>query len=178
MIQHLIYFFIGISLSMDAFAVAISLGGLINSNRKRLFMTSLISIFHLIMPLIGNSIGLIITKRILLNTRIINFLIFTLLGIGILLDKRKEETIKTINYLTLIIIAFTVSIDSLTVGIALGIAKENIISASIIFSATSYIFTYFGLTIGKRLKKKYNLIADYLGVFLLFLIAIKYLLFG
>ena len=91
MIQHLIYFFIGISLSMDAFAVAISLGGLINSNRKRLFMTSLISIFHLLMPLIGNSIGLIITKKIILNTRIINFLIFTLLGIGIILDKRSHK---------------------------------------------------------------------------------------
>ena len=176
MIDTLIYFFIAIALSLDAFSISISLGTL-NPKKLLTYYTSLIvGFFHFLMPLLGYLIGNFFFNKIPFQN-ILTFLI--LFVIAYEMYRNKEEKIKfpIFNILTIITIAFTVSIDSFTIGMAFGLNNNNIVLASIIFSLTSSIFTYCGLILGKKLSSKYNEKATYLGIVIMILVALKYLLF-
>ena len=170
----LIYFFTGIGLSMDAFSLSLSLGTT-NPTKKTIIKTSIIvGIFHFIMPLLGYFIGYAFKYRIN-NINILTFVLFLILSIEMYKSK-DEENNSILNNLTILLIAFSVSIDAFTVGIAFGLNNEIILVSSTIFSITSALFTYFGLTLGKTLKSKYKTLSTYLGIILLLVVAIKYLL--
>lgn len=172
--MSLIYFFTGIGLSMDAFSLSLSLGTT-NPTKKTIIKTSIIvGIFHFIMPLLGYFIGYAFKYRIT-NINILTFVLFLILSIEMYKSK-DEENNSILNNLTILLIAFSVSIDAFTVGIAFGLNNEIILVSSTIFSITSALFTYFGLTLGKTLKFKYKKLSTYLGIILLLVVAIKYLL--
>ncbi|MBQ9019565.1 MAG: manganese efflux pump [Bacilli bacterium] len=172
--NSLIYFFVGIGLSMDAFSLSLSIGTT-SPSKKNIIKTSIIvGIFHFIMPLLGYFIGNIFKYKII-GINILTFLIFIILAFE--MYKNKDEENKSIlNNLTILLIALSVSIDSLTVGIAFGLNSEFIIISSIIFSLTSSFFTYIGFNLGKDLEYKYKNKATYLGIILLIIVALKYLL--
>lgn len=172
--MSLIYFFTGIGLSMDAFSLSLSLGTT-NPTKKTIIKTSIIvGIFHFIMPLLGYFIGYAFKYRIT-NINILTFVLFLILSIEMYKSK-DEENNSILNNLTILLISFSVSIDAFTVGIAFGLNNEIILVSSTIFSITSALFTYFGLTLGKTLKSKYKKLSTYLGIILLLVVAIKYLL--
>ena len=77
---------------------------------------------------------------------------------------------------SMIVFAFTVSIDSFSIGLALSIVENNLNAAFLIFSITSAIFTLLGLLLGKYLSKKLGKKATYFGIIILVLLAIKYLI--
>ena len=88
---------------------------------------------------------------------------------------RKEENKKLITTTgAIIFFAFTVSIDSFLVGIALGLTKSSILIASLIFSFVSSAFTFLGLILGKKLFEKYKEKALYLGIIILLFLSLKY----
>ena len=172
--MSLIYFFVGIGLSMDAFSLSLSLGTTYPSKRNIVKTSLVVGIFHFIMPLLGYFIGINFKYRIS-GINILTFLLFVVLSFE-LYKNRNEENNSILNNLTILLIAFSVSIDSFTVGIVFGLNSEFIIISSIIFSLTSFIFTYLGLTLGKKLKDKYKKHSTYLGIILLLIVAFKYLI--
>ena len=88
--MSLIYFFIGIGLSMDAFSLSLSLGTT-NPNFKCIIKTSItIGIFHFFMPIIGYIIGLYFNTKIN-NINILTAIIFLLLSIEIYRNRNNEE---------------------------------------------------------------------------------------
>lgn len=172
--MSLIYFFVGIGLSMDAFSLSLSLGTTYPSKRNIVKTSLVVGIFHFIMPLLGYFIGINFKYRIS-GINILTFLLFVVLSFE-LYKNRNEENNSILNNLTILLIAFSVSIDSFTVGIVFGLNSEFIVISSIIFSLTSFIFTYLGLTLGKKLKDKYKKHSTYLGIILLLIVAFKYLI--
>ena len=172
--MSLIYFFVGIGLSMDAFSLSLSLGTTYPSKRNIVKTSLIVGIFHFIMPLLGYFIGINFKYRIS-GINILTFLLFVVLSFE-LYKNRNEENNSILNNLTILLIAFSVSIDSFTVGIVFGLNSEFIVISSIIFSLTSFIFTYLGLTLGKKLKDKYKKHSTYLGIILLLIVAFKYLI--
>ena len=175
MLQILIYFFIAISLSVDAFSLSLSLGTTSPNTIQIIKLSLIIGIFHFIMPTNGSLIGNIISHKIIISSNVISFIIFIYLAIEIYKNKESQEKYNCLTLSTIILIALTVSIDSFSVGIALGITKEVTIMASIIFMITTSFFTLLGLILGKALKNKYHEKAMMLGMVLLLLIALKYL---
>ena len=170
----LIYFFTGIGLSMDAFSLSLSLGTT-NPSKRNIIKTALIvGLFHFIMPLLGYFIGNSFKYKIP-NINILTFILFIILSIEMYKTKDEEKS-SILNNITILLIAFSVSIDSFTVGIAFGLNNEYILISSIIFSIISSIFTYLGLTLGKRIKNKYKKLSTYLGIILLLIVAFKYLI--
>ena len=170
----LIYFFTGIGLSMDAFSLSLSLGTT-NPKKNIILKTALIvGLFHFIMPILGYFIGYSFKYRIP-NINILTFILFIILSIEMYKTKDEEKS-SILNNITILLIAFSVSIDSFTVGIAFGLNNEYILISSIIFSITSTIFTYLGLVLGKKLKTKYKTLSTYLGIVLLLIVALKYLI--
>lgn len=172
--EILIYFFMALGLSMDAFSLAIAYGTNNLKKIKIITLSILVGIFHYIMPYLGSLIGSKIIFLITKSNYIVS-LVFFLLSYEMYKSRNEEHNGTLTNFLSLIVFAITVSIDSFSVGLALGIEKSNLISTFIIFSIVSMIFTYLGLTIGNYLSDKYGKKANYLGIIILILIAIKYL---
>ena len=172
--MSLIYFFIGIGLSMDAFSISLSLGTT-NPNNKSIIKTSItVGIFHFFMPILGYIIGLYFNTKIN-NTNILTSIIFLVLSYEIYRNRNEEET-SILNIINILLISLSVSLDSFSVGIALGLNNELIYIASTIFSLTSLTFTYLGLILGKKINSKYKNISTYIGIILLLIVALKYLI--
>ncbi|MCI8459964.1 MAG: hypothetical protein HFE81_01075 [Bacilli bacterium] len=175
MLQLLIYFFIGLSLSMDTFSLSLSIGTTSPTTKQIIKTSIIVGIFHFIMPLFGSTIGNIFSKNII-QTNYITFTIFIILALQMFLNRNSEEKVDILTVFSMILFAISVSLDSFSVGIAFGITKESIIISGLIFSIVSATFTYLGLKLGKKLTEKYQEKTTYLGILLMLIIAFKYLL--
>ncbi len=167
---------IAIGLSMDAFSLAIIYGTLNLSNRIKNFLSLTVGIFHFVMPIIGSLIGNFVVNNIISNPDTLVAIIFAILSIEMLLNIKDLDNVKKSfkSFLDAFLFGFSVSIDSFSVGIALGTHKQNIILAGMIFSLASFIFTFLGLHIGNFLTSKFGKIANIIGSILLFILALSY----
>ena len=174
----LTYLLIGIGLSMDTFSLSLSLGTNHPSLKNIRRITVMVGIFHFFMPLIGNLIGEKIEQYWQIHTSYVTSLIFFLLALQMFLDRNKEEENYNLKLGTILLLAFTVSIDSLSVGIAFSLANENIILASSIFMIVSAIFTFLGLSLGEKIRDYLQNKATYIGILLMLGMSLKYFFFS
>lgn len=101
-----------------------------------------------------------------------------ILSIQMLISVFKEEEIVDLRGLgSIILFAFTVSIDSFSVGIGLSTICDNKLLAVSIFSLTSFFFTYLGITIGGSLTNKFGKISTLFGSIVLLCLSLVYLFF-
>ena len=84
---------------------------------------------------------------ILLPNKLIFSVVIISVIIGILIEKKNNKT-----YINPILFAFSVSLDSFTIGISLH--KSNLLLASFIFSIVSSTCTYLGFKIANKIKTK------------------------
>ena len=161
---------------MDAFSLSIVYGTLNLSKKIKNFLSVTVGIFHFIMPLLGSLLGLFIVNHIISNPDILVAIIFTILSIEMLFNIKEldEEKKDFKNLVNAFIFGFSVSIDSFSVGIALGTHNENIYLAGTLFAITSFIFTLVGLNIRKFLTLKFGKIANIIGSILLLILALTY----
>ena len=140
-------------------------------------MSIMVGIFHFFMPLLGYQIGELILKLIKINPDILVGIIFIVLSLQMLISLKKEEKIKVLtNVVSIIFFAFTVSIDSFSIGIGLGITDTNMLIPCIMFSTVSAIFTYIGVNLGTKLVNKFGNITTLIGSITLLLLGISYLI--
>lgn len=175
--QLLIYFFIALGLSMDAFSLAIAYGTNKISLKKELLLSIFVGLFHYIMPLLGTIIGEKL-NFIINGSNIIVGLIFLILAAEMYTSIDEEKKGMITNFLSILFFSLTVSIDSFSVGIALGITKNYTSVVFIIFSIVSATFTLLGLLLGKYLSQKLEKKATYFGIIILVLLALKYIFLG
>ncbi len=161
---------------MDAFSLALVYGTQGIKKKDKIILSLIVGIYHFIMPLIGLSIGMYITSKIIINTNILVGVILSLIAIEMIISSFKnteEKFLLTIpGYL---VFGLSVSIDSLTTGIGLPAITGNYLLSSTIFSVTSLIFTYLGLNLGNILNQKYGKISTVLGGSILFVLGIIYI---
>lgn len=172
--QQLIYFFIAIGLSMDAFSLAIAYGTNNIEKKKILILSISVGLFHFFMPVLGSLIGQKMNSLVTDANKVVAIILF-IIAIQMYMSRKEEKKGSITNVLSIILFSLTVSLDSFSVGLGLGLMKKTIFSASTIFSITSFIFTLIGLILGKKLSERFGLKATYLGIIILIVIAIKYL---
>jgi len=165
-------FLIGISLSMDAFSLALIYGMTGMTKREKIFLSIIVGIYHFIMPLIGLTFGTIIDNINLVSIDIVASIILIYIGIDLIISNFKEEEKISLTKTGFIIFGLSVSIDSLTVGIGLKAITDSYLLSSSIFSVTSLIFTYLGLTLGNIIGRKVGSYSKIIGGSILIIIAI------
>ena len=163
---------IGISLSMDAFSLALIYGIQGMSKRNKIFLSLIVGIYHFIMPLIGLTFGTILENINIISIDIVATLILIYIGIDLIISNPKKEDKLEISKIGFFFFGLSVSIDSLTVGIGLKAITNNFLISSVIFSLTSLIFTYLGLTIGKIIGNKIGSYSKIIGGSVLIIISI------
>lgn len=168
---------IAISLSMDAFSLSLAYGTL-NIRKKQIIILSIIvGIFHFIMPLIGMNIGNAIVNILPIKPDVIVFIVLMIIGIQMIIETFKNErSLAIMNTLELFFFGLAVSIDSFSVGIGLKAIYKIPIVCSIIFSLSSFIFTYLGLLLGKKINDIVGSLSTFIGGITLIIIGIFYLL--
>lgn len=168
---------IAVSLSMDAFSLSLAYGTLNLEKKYIKILSTIVGIYHFFMPLIGLSIGNIILKIIPINTNVFVCIVLTFIGIEMIIDTfKKTEEIKIMNLKELILFGLAVSIDSFSVGIGLKTITNKYILCVTIFSLTSFIFTYIGLILGKKINNLIGKISTIIGGLTLIIIGILYIL--
>lgn len=178
------FFFIGVGLSMDAFAVSLSKGlAMRKINYRHRFVIALaFGFFQGLMPFLGWSIGIRFEKYI---TRIDHWIAFVLLSfIGgkmiyeALTEKDEEGAEKddTLDYKELFIMAVATSIDALAVGISFAFLNIKIIPAITIIAVTTFIISFAGVLIGNHFGTRYKEKAEIFGGGILIFIGLRILL--
>ena len=168
---------LAVGLSMDAFSLSLIYGTLNLKSSMQKLMSIMVGIFHFFMPLLGYKIGKLILKVIKVNPNIIVGIIFIILGLEMLLSLKKEEKVKLLTGITpVILFAFTVSIDSFSTGIGFGVVNTNMLLPCVIFSITSLVFTYIGVSLGNKLANRFGNITTLIGSIILLILGISYLL--
>ncbi|MDD3340721.1 MAG: manganese efflux pump [Bacilli bacterium] len=167
---------IAVSLSMDAFSLALAYGTL-NLERKDIRLLSIIvGTYHFFMPLLGLVVGSVLLKTIKINPDVIVFVVLLVIGIQMILESfKKEETAKYMSKIELLLFGLAVSLDSFSVGIGLQAITHHYILCSLIFSLTSLFFTYLGLRLGKKLNVIFGKISTFIGGIVLLLLGLVYL---
>ena len=163
---------IGISLSMDAFSLALIYGMFIEKKSDKFVLALIVGIYHFIMPIIGMFFGNIISTISYINLSIVAAIILIWIGLNLIGSNFDNEDKLTISLIGFLMFGLSVSIDSLTVGIGLRAITNNYLVSAVIFSMCSFIFTYTGLKIGNVIGKKIGSYSKIIGGIILIIIAI------
>ena len=153
-------FFIGLALSMDAFGLSIGIGMQKISKRTFILLPLCVAVFHFLMPMLGNSPSFLMVA------------VFFYLSIMMFVTRNNEDNVILKSFISILFTAFSVSIDSLTIGLGLSSITNHYIASSIIFSTCAGCLTYIGLMTGKYSKKCLKKEANVFGSVLLFILAI------
>lgn len=168
---------IAISLSMDAFSLALIYGTQGIVNKDKILLSTIVGIYHFLMPIIGIIFGKIIINTFAINTNIVVGIILLVIAIEMIIESLKTNKEKILlNFSGYLLFGLSVSIDSLTTGIGLPAITEHYILSSLVFSVVSFIFTFLGLNLGNILNIKYGKISTIIGGIILLIIGIAYIL--
>lgn len=170
---------IAVSLSMDTFSLSMAYGMLDLEEKiiKKISIT--VGIFHFFMPLLGNYLGEYILKILLFNSNLIIGTVFLCLSLQVLFSLFKDEEVNPIDGLiSILIFALTVSLDSFSVGLGLNAVSKYHALAATTFMLVSFLFTFTGLKLGKKLNNLIGKKAQVLGMLLLLILSINYILKG
>ena len=156
-----VVFFIAISLSMDAFSLAISLGTLSIPLQSRIKLSFIVGLFHFFAPLFGCICSFVILNTTHLDTHLLSGIIFLYIAIQMLKDfKEKGQINLSESIVGFLFFAMGVSLDSFGVGMTLSLSY-NIILYLFIFAFFSGMFTFLGLFLGDithKLLGKFSII--------------------
>ena len=122
--SFLLTIIIAIGLSMDSFSLSLSYGMFNITKNTILKISTTVGLFHFIMPLLGNRLGIYLLKILPINSDKLIGIIFIILIIELLLSIIKKEEIKPLkSIIEVILFSFAVSIDSFTTGIGIDALK-------------------------------------------------------
>ena len=177
------HFLTGIGLSMDAFSVSITNGICLGKAKiKDAFLIALFfGVFQGIMPAIGYFMGTYFESYIKAVDHWLAMVILLAIGLNMIresLSEKEEQQCKckNLSIKELFFQAVATSIDALAVGISF-IATEglNIYAACSIIAATTFVFSFCGVFIGKSIGKFLKDKAGIIGGCVLIFIGLKIL---
>ncbi len=180
---------LSIGLAVDAGCVCTGNGLVYRpSTIKSLEIALPFAIFQGIMPLIGYfGVGLLPDDLFRYN-HIIAFILLCLIGVKMLADGIKTQTIKTdcpekspkqLTVKIMFIQALSTSIDALSVGVTLGSQSiYAMLIAVTLIAAITFVICFGAVILGKKIGTKLNSKAEVFGGIVLVFIAIKLLIDG
>ncbi len=176
-------FFIGVGLSMDAFAVAICKGLSVKkmSIKHALIVGLYFGGFQALMPLIGYGLGVGFREQIESFDHWVAFILLVLIGINMIREAYgdcdgEEDYCPCFGFRAMLILAVATSIDALAVGVSFALRKIPIITPITIIGITTFIISIAGVKIGNVFGARYKSKAELAGGCILILIGIKLLL--
>jgi manganese efflux pump family protein len=170
-----------LALGMDAFSLGLGMGMLKLRTREISRISLTVGMFHVIMPLIGMAAGLYLARVAGDVTRWGGALL--LIGLGGHMvwnsfkadDEGEHRAASKTAGIGLFLFAFSVSIDSLSVGISLGTFGANVGLAVALFGICGALMAATGLAIGSRVSHLFGEYGEAIGGAVLIAFGCKFL---
>lgn len=163
------------ALGMDAFSVGLGMGLIKLRLRQIFFIGITIGIFHIWMPLVGMFIGRFLSDTFGTIATLLGGGLLILLGVQMIFasfNKEEEPLITPVGF-GLIVFALSVSLDSFSVGLSLGIYGAKTFLTVMTFGLVSMVLTWIGLLVGKRVQTWLGRYSEALGGSILFAFGLK-----
>jgi manganese efflux pump family protein len=170
---------LAISLAMDAFAVAISVGGteFMASKRARFRISFHFGLFQFLMPVIGWFGGNTIQSYIENYDHWIALLLLAFVGCKMIRESRSTEPqsyrLDPSRGWSLMMLSIATSIDALAVGFSLAIMNVDIWRPSVLIGFITAGLSLLGILMGNRIGRKFGKRIEMLGGLTLIMIGIK-----
>jgi manganese efflux pump family protein len=166
------------ALGMDAFSVALGMG-LLRLRLKQIFYIGvMIGLFHILMPLFGMAVGRFLSRQFGSIASYIGGALLLILGIQMIVAsfKKESDTLISPRGMRLIFFALSVSLDSFSVGLSLGIFGARTMLTILLFGFFSMMLTWGGLMLGRHFQQWLGAYSEALGGSILLAFGLKLLL--
>jgi len=173
---------IAIGLSMDAFAVSITLGLSVQKPTLKEYLLPGIyfGFFQALMPLIGYLTGTLFAEKIQEFEHWVAFGLLAIIGANMIKESFSKEEEKhddnKFKFINMLLLAIATSIDALAVGVTFAFFKINIYAAIAIIGVTTFCISICGVKIGNIFGIKFKSKAELIGGIVLVALGIKILL--
>lgn len=150
--QFLTLLMIALALGMDAFSLSVGVGMVGVRVREIIKVSITIGLFHVAMPVIGITLGGYLSDLVDGIAVTIGGAVLMLIGLHMLwngFSQKEQQSLLQTKGLGLLLFAFSVSLDALTVGFSFGLMEVNTVMAITMFGITGALMTSCGLLLGK-----------------------------
>src|SRR6476620_3089166 len=153
------------ALGMDAFSISLGMGMYRLRFKQMLNIGLIVGIFHIVMPLLGMIAGRFLSEKFDAVASYIGGGLLLILGVQMIwssLRKESESLITPVGF-GLLLFALSVSLDSFSVGLTLGIYGARTFLVLICFGAGAMLLSWLGLIIGRRVQGLLGQYSEVLG---------------
>jgi manganese efflux pump family protein len=166
------------ALGMDAFSVSLGMG-MYSLRYRHIFKIGLtIGVFHILMPLLGMITGRFLSEQFGTIATYIGGGLLLILGVQMVWSsfREEEESLLTPVGFGLFFFALSVSLDSFSVGLSLGIYGAKTLLVLVCFGVGATLLSWLGLLIGRRVQGWIGKYSEVLGGAILLFFGFKLLL--
>jgi len=145
-----------VALGLDAFSLGIGIGMKGIRLRDVLKISTVTALFHVIMPLIGMVTGKYVSALLGDITTYAAGGLLILLGGHMIWNAFREGDTKLVDHRTMLgvtLFSFSVSIDSFSVGVSLGMFSSNVLLTVLAFGICGGVMSIMGLLLGRRVSQ-------------------------
>lgn len=177
--QFLTLLMVAFAISMDAFSLGIGVGMVGIRFREIIKVSITIGLFHVGMPLAGIMIGIYLTEIIGDIAVLIGGGVLMAIGLHMLWNgffRAEEKSLLQTKGLGLLLFAFSVSLDALTVGVSFGLMDVNKFLAICLFGFMGGAMAACGLLLGRTVGGWLGEYSEILGGLILFFFGLKFIM--
>lgn len=173
---------IAVALAMDAFAVALASGAVVNPlTGRHLFRLGFhFGLFQALMPVVGWLVGLAVQKWISAYDHWIAFALLAFVGGRMIREACGEEEERQVSDptrgMTMVVLSIATSIDALAVGLSLAMLNISVWVPAAVIGLVAGVLTVLGMLLGRRLGGEWGKRVEICGGVVLCGIGLKILL--
>lgn len=177
--QLLTLIIMAVALGMDAFSLGIGIGLKGIRLLDIVKLSVIIGLFHIVMPLLGIFTGQYVSTLLGGVATVVAGGLLLMLGGHMIYSSLRGEDVPSFNHRSvfgLTVFALSVSIDSFSVGISLGMFAADVVLTVLLFGFFGGLMSIMGLLLGRKVSKGLGEYGEALGGIILFTFGILFIL--
>ncbi|MGD0710266.1 MAG: manganese efflux pump MntP family protein [Bacteroidales bacterium] len=179
--EILTIFIAALALSMDAFAVAICFGACAKHKSEVALRVGIyFGLFQGLMPLLGWGVGFLLNDYIHKFDYWVVFILLAGIGFKMIIEaitrKTENRKLNSKNLWVMVSMSVATSIDAFAVGLSFALIKIPIFVTVVTMGIITFLMSYSGVHIGKKLSIKLGNKAEILGGVILIAMGVKVLI--
>nr|WP_141506597.1 manganese efflux pump MntP family protein [Paenibacillus luteus] len=176
--QFLTLFIIAVALGLDAFSLGLGIGLKGIRLRDILKLGIVIALFHVLMPLVGIYTGQYVGGLLGDVATTAAGILLVLLGGHMIYSSLRGEAVQSFDHKSLwglLVLSLSVSIDSFSVGITLGMFSANLWMTILLFGILGGLMSVSGLLLGRKVSGNLGEYGEAIGGGILFVFGILFI---
>lgn len=165
--QLLAIMMLALAIGFDAFSLGIGIGMRGFRLRQMMGLSGIIGVLHVLFPIIGIYAGKLMSNAFGMLANYIAGGVLIYLGINMILhafnDKNQQSTVRGLTIVSMLAIAFSVSVDSFSVGLSLGLITHHPWITVFMFGIAGLMMSMAGLLLGKSVRHSIGEYGEALG---------------